>query len=508
MFVIPRFKVGAIVASLIIGIILVLPNFIPLSRWAISDPINLGLDLRGGAQLLLEVDFERYHYDLMQINVAELRKQLRHERIRYQKLTSHNGIISLQLLDQEQVSKLTKIARKLSPDLNVTTSSNKAEIYFTEASLSELRTKVQQQSLEVIRRRVDEYGNKEISLQTIGTNRIELQVPGVSEPEVLRSLIGKTAKLSFHLVKEDYNYHNEKVPADVLLLPVESGNNGILALHKEHITTGDMLVDAQATFQQGKPVVSFKFNNLGARKFAEATKQNVKKRLAIVLDEKILSAPAVSEPILSGEGIISGNFTIEGATELAVLLRAGALPAPLKIAEERSLGPSLGEDSIIHGKQAVVVGFAFVVGFMILTYGRLGIIASAALTANILLLFALLAWLQSTLTLPGIAGIVLTMGMAVDANVLIFERIKEELQDGNSLYRAVSNGFNRAWAAIIDSNITTLIVAFLLYIFGSGPVRGFAVTLSLGITISMYTAVVLTKLLVQLWCNTRVKHAK
>jgi preprotein translocase subunit SecD len=349
--------------------------------------------------------------------------------------------------------------------------------------------------------RIDSTGTKEPTLHRQGVKDILLQVPGEENPTELKRVLGKTAKLTFHLVDDSANLERARsghVPPDSKIVKSED-NSEIIVIKKKIVVSGDQLNNAQAQFQDARPVVHFSLNTVGAKKFAETTTKNRGKRLAIILDGKVLSAPVINDPIVGGDGIISGNFTVEAATELALMLKAGALPTQLKIIEERTIGPNLGADSIESGKTAAIMGFIFVTIFMIFAYGILGLIADITLVIALLYIFALLSMLQATLTLPGIAGIILTIGMAVDANVLIYERIREELSKGCSNLYAVKMGFESAFATITDSNVTTLIVAFLLYSFGVGAIKGFAVTLTIGIISSMYTALVITKLMIDLW---------
>ena len=352
--------------------------------------------------------------------------------------------------------------------------------------------------------RVDDTGTNEPIIQRQGDDNILLQVPGLNDPTRLKNLLGKTAKLTFHLLDDSTDIQDAMrglVPAKSMLIKksVHDDEEEYEVVLKEVLIGGDMLANAAAGFQDAKPVVNFEFNTAGARLFGEITKNNPGKRLAIVLDNKLISAPAINEPILGGKGYIHGGFTAATANDLALLLRAGALPAPLKVVEERTIGPNLGADSIESGKQAAMIGFAAVVIFMIWTYGMLGVFANIALILALLYILAMLSMLQATLTLPGIAGIILTIGMAVDANVLIYERIREEMAKDASNAYSVKCGFESAIATITDSNVTTLIAALLLYIFGVGAIRGFAVTLTIGIIASMFAAIVITKLLIDLW---------
>jgi preprotein translocase subunit SecD len=363
-----------------------------------------------------------------------------------------------------------------------------------------------QQSLEIVRRRIDEVGTREPTIQQQGVDRILVQVPGEKNPDAIKRLLGQTAKLTFHLVDLETPLDQAlagNLPPGSMILPSEEtsrpGEMAQLVVRQRVEVSGENLVDAQPTYQENQPVVSFRFDSVGARKFGDVTRDHVGELLAIVLDNKVISSPRIREPILGGSGIISGNFTVDSANELAVLLRAGALPAPLEIVEERSVGPDLGADSIAAGKWASVVALILVIGFMTLYYGLFGIMACGALIVNLILIIALLSVLQATLTLPGIAGIVLTIGMAVDANVLIIERIREEVRLGKPPMSAVDSGYREAMRTIIDANLTTLIAAVLLYAFGSGPVRGFAVTLGIGIVTSMFTAITLTRLMMSAW---------
>lgn len=378
--------------------------------------------------------------------------------------------------------------------------------------MAERRGSVVQQSIEIVRRRIDETGTREPSIQRQGENRIVVQLPGVDDPERVKDLLGQTARMSFHLVDEDVVPGVDPIPPGSRLLPSReigpAGQPYEFVIRNRVMVSGDNLVDAQATFQDGQPVVSFRFDSVGAQRFGDATRNNVGRLFAIVLDDEVISAPVIREPILGGRGVISGSFTTQEAQDLALLLRAGALPAELVILEERSIGPGLGADSIAAGQFASILGAVLVVVFMVAVYGLFGTMASAALIINIILLLASLTILQATLTLPGIAGIVLTIGMAVDANVLIFERIREEVRAGRGPVSAIDYGYREAMSAIIDANVTTLIAALLLYQFGTGPIRGFAVTLSIGLVTSMFTAIMVTRLFMVSWLRAgRTKKA-
>ena len=486
----------------LVAILYVLPNF-TTSRlnWFPGDKVNLGLDLRGGSHLLLSADFDSYMDDVSQSVAESLRKYLRDEKIGYRNHHVSRNNIKFDFRNNDDLKNVKKIVRNIDPNLSFAVEGSIMTLYYSEYAMNQLQDKVIDQSIEIVRMRVDSTGTKEPTIQRQGVRDILLQVPGEENPSELKRVLGKTAKLTFHLVDDSANLERAKaghVPLDSKIVKSEDGSE-IMVIKKKIIVSGDQLNNAQAQFQDAMPVVHFSLNNAGAKKFAEATTKNRGKRLAIILDGRVLSAPVINDPIIGGDGIVSGHFTVESATELALMLKAGALPAPLKIVEERSIGPNLGADSIESGKTAAIVGFIFVAVFMVLAYGILGIIANITLVIALLYIFALLSMLQATLTLPGIAGIILTIGMAVDANVLIYERIREELTKGCSNLYAVKLGFESAFATITDSNVTTLIAAFLLYSFGVGTIKGFAVTLTIGIVCSMYTALVITKLMIDLW---------
>ena len=375
-----------------------------------------------------------------------------------------------------------------------------------QAALIQRRNSAIDQSIEIVRRRIDETGTKEPTIQREGDDRILVQLPGVENPEHVKELIGRTAKMTFQLVDPNaapQDARGGRLPPGDVLLPSSTTANGqptqYYVVRRRVMVSGDTLTDAQATFQNSTPVVSFKFDSTGARRFADATKENVGKPFAIVLDGKVISAPVIREPILGGSGVIEGSFTVQTANDLALLLRAGALPAPLTVLEERTVGPDLGADSIHAGALASVVGVVLVVVFMVVFYGTFGIFADIALFFNLCIMLAALTLLGATLTLPGIAGIALTMGMAVDANVLIYERIREEVRGGRSLISSLQAGFERAFGTILDSHVTTLVAGALMFWLGSGPVKGFAVTLSLGVLTSLFSAILVTRLLIVTW---------
>lgn len=481
------------------------PSFMP------DKQVNLGLDLRGGSYLLLEVGFDSYHKEQLENLRQEIRQIFRGEKINGQRIRYQGGVvlnsttIRINLTDASQSDEVVRLIRKNNRNVDVDQKNGTLSVYFHEQALREMKENLITQSIEIVRRRVDETGTTEPDIQRQGTDRILLQVPGLQNPEQLKSLLGKTAKMSFHLVDTSVpvtNMARGPVPPGSVRLKSDADNQYYI-IKKPVIIGGDLLVDARYGQRDGRNVVNIRFNTLGAKKFADVTKTNMNKPFAIVLDNKVLTAPYIRAVILDGNAEISGRFTPEAATELAMLLRSGALPAPLEIIEERTVGPSLGADSISAGTKAIILGFGLVIIFMIFAYGLYGIFSDIALIFNVLLLTAVLSSLGATLTLPGIAGIVLTVGMAVDANVLIFERIREELRNGRPTLAAVDYGFKQAFKTILDANITTFIAAALLFVFGSGPVKGFAVTLSIGILSSMFSAVLLTRWMVASWVTKR-----
>ena len=509
----PKWKITFVLFVCLLGALFALPNFLPepykkeMPSWLPSKTINLGLDLQGGSYLLLEVDVPSYIKEQMETLEDDVRQALRTERVGYRALNHTAESVTFTLRNPQTLEIAQELIRDLSRDLLIDITDNQFTILYNDDYIKAAKRNVIEQSIEIVRRRVDETGTREPIIQRQGENRILLQVPGLTNPEHLKRLLGKTAKMTFHLLDNNASVEDAKrgriPPGSKLVRSEEDPNNSrpveYIVIKKKIELSGDLLVDSRATISEIEPVVNFRFNNLGARKFADITKQHVGERFAIILDDKVISAPVIREPILGGSGQISGQFTVESANDLALLLRAGALPAPLNIMEERTVGPSLGADSIAAGKMAALIGIVLVIIFMLITYRRFGIYCNIALIMNMILVLAALSLFQATLTLPGIAGIVLTMGMAVDANVLIFERIREETRIGRTPFAAIDHGFRQAFKTIIDSNVTTLITALLLFNFGSGPVKGFGVTLSIGIVASMFSAILLTRMMVVLW---------
>ncbi len=486
--------------------------------WMPNDLVNLGLDLRGGAHLLAEVKVEDVYAARMNALWPEVRDALRKARAEIgtiRRQDSPPGELVIKISKPEKIARAVEIVKGLSRpvvsltgigarDLDVQAVDGKIIISLSEAEKVATDQRTVEQSLEIIRRRIDEVGTREPTIQRQGDRRILIEVPGIGSAEELKQLIGTTAKLTFHPVIRSTRDKNAPPGAGNIIVPDLNDPNLYYILDRSPVVTGEELVDAQPTFDQnGRPAVSFRFDATGGRKFGIYTAENIGKPFAIVLDNKVISAPVIQAHIAGGSGIITGNFTVEESTKLAVLLRAGALPAGMKFLEERTIGPELGQDSIDAGKIATMVAFVAVLIFMVLSYGLFGIFANVALLMNVVILFAMLSIMGATLTLPGIAGIVLTIGMAVDANVLIYERIREELESAKGPARAIELGFEKALSAIIDANVTTLIAAVILFAMGSGPVRGFAVTLGLGIITSVFTAIWVTRLLIATWFHWR-----
>ena len=483
--------------------------------WLPKQKVNLGLDLRGGSYLLLEVDDAAYLKDQRANLVDEIRTSLRAEKIGYRQLQATDSGVRLSLTDAANSEKVKSSIRNLAEGLVVNEGEEgNLQIGYEDRWLTTIRQQLLAQSLQIVARRVDQTGTREPIIQRQGQNRILLQVPGLDNPEHLKQLLGRTAKMTFHLLDDSVSASDVAagiVPPGTRILPGEDTANGKGGARKypifsRVILSGDALVDAHSGFdsQSGEAVVNFRFNQAGARKFGEVTSQNIGKPFAIVLDGKVITAPVIRSAILGGSGQISGSFTAASANDLSLLLRAGALPAPLKVIEERSVGPSLGADSINAGQRAFAIALGLVIVFMIAVYGLFGFFATLAMVVNAIIIFAVMSLLGATLTMPGIAGMVLTMGMAVDTNVLIYERMREEMRNGRTALASIDAGFRAAFGTIIDSHITTLSAAVILFYFGTGTVKGFGVTLSIGIVASLFTAVLVTRLMIVLWAR-RVK---
>jgi preprotein translocase subunit SecD len=487
-------------------------------NWLPSGLVNLGLDLRGGAHLLAEVQVADVYKDRIDGLWPDVRDALRTERDavgNVRREPSDPGVLKVKIGNPANMAKAVEVVRALAQpvvtltgvgqtDIEVAGAGDILTVQLSEAERAATDSRTIQQSLEIIRRRVDEVGTREPTIQRQGTDRILIQVPGIGSAAELKALIGTTARLTFNPVRGRTADEDADPGARNVLLPAADEPGMFYIIEQTPVVSGEDLVDAQPAFDQnGRPAVNFRFNPSGARKFGDYTAQNIGQPFAIVLDDEVISAPVIQSAIPGGSGIITGNFSVEESTDLAVLLRAGALPAELTFLEERTIGPELGQDSIDAGRIAAIIAMIAVSLFMFASYGLFGLFANIALAINMGLLFGALSMIGGTLTLPGIAGIVLTIGMAVDANVLVFERIREELRSQKNPVRAIEIGYERAMSAIVDANLTTLITAAVLFYFGAGPVRGFAVTLALGIITSVFTALLVTKQLIALWYGWR-----
>ncbi len=526
-----RIAVGLI---LLAGLLIAAPNALPdniraaFPHWLPSQTVTLGLDLQGGSYLLLEVELEAVQKDKLESLMSDARRALRKAHILYDNIGITNDTFSVDIKDPAQRDDARTLIQGLNPTMGSGVLGVSGHAYefsdngrgtftmkITEQYKSQTQAEIVNQSIEVVRRRIDEMGTREPTIERQGEDRILVQVPGLKDPEHLKRTLGKTAKMTFQLVDEAADRGGAAqrgvAPIGDEILPVQNKDPKaipqMIVVEKRVMVAGDRLVDASAGFDSrtGEPTVNFRFDSVGAREFGDVTKSfpGGTQRFAIVLDKQVISAPVINEPILGGSGQISGSFTAESANDLAILLRAGALPAPLKVIEERTVGAELGADSVKAGRYSALAGLLLVALFMIARYGLFGLFADVALTLNVVLLLAILTLFGATLTLPGIAGIVLTMGMAVDANVLIYERIREEQRNGRSMLASIDQGFRRAMSTIIDANSTHVIAALILFQLGSGPVRGFAVTLGVGIITSFFTAVMVTRLIVILWLNIR-----
>jgi preprotein translocase subunit SecD len=520
-----RWKAAAVVLTALVVCLFAVPNFLPkelVASWPVwaQRHVVLGLDLQGGSHILLEVDTNAVRKDKLEATRDDVRRVLREARIGYTGLVVRGNNVEVRIRDaahtEQALTKLRELSVPLGGilggsgqrSLDVTSDGNLIRLTVGDATILERVRQSVEQSIQIIERRVNELGTVEPLIQRQGTDRILVQVPGLQDPTRLKELLGKTAKLDFRMVDTNNSVEDAlkgRVPPEDDMLYSASAPKTPYLIEKRVVVSGGDLTDAQPGFDQrtSEPIVSFRFNNSGSIKFARATQENVGKPFAIVLDNEVISAPVIREPITGGSGQISGSFTVQSANDLAILLRAGALPAPLTIIEERTVGPGLGADSISKGKISSYVGAAMVIIFMLVTYGLFGLFANIAVAVNVAMIFGVLSLLNATLTLPGIAGIVLTVGIAVDSNVLIYERIREEVRGGRTPINAIDAGFSRALATILDSNITTFIAAAVLFYIGTGPVRGFAVTLGIGIITTVFTAFTVTRLIVATWVRWR-----
>ena len=470
-------------------------NISDSNNFFLKKKINLGLDLQGGSYLLLEVDSTPLQKRQIQSKVIPLKKKLIENNINYKNFKIKENVIKFEINTNDK-EKFEKFFKDKNNDINIYLNlyrsfeldhvfeKNLVKIFLSKNGIIKLNASAVDQSIEIVRKRIDETGTKEPSIIKRGSNRILVELPGIKDPERIKELLGKTAQLSFRMVTDDKTeFGNETF--------ILKDTKEKISVSKRIILTGDNLIDANPKYDNinQEPIVAFTLNRLGSQRFGQATSKNIGKRLAIILDNEAISAPVIRDAITGGQGTISGNFTFQSATDLSLLLRSGALPAPLSVVEERTVGPDLGQDSIDAGVFSLIIGFFLVIIFMIIKYRLFGLIANISLISNLLMLIGFLTLLEATLTLPGIAGIILTVGMAVDANVLIFERIKEELRKNiSNNIQAFDLGFKRSVVTILDANITTLIASIILFIFGSGPVKGFAVTLSIGLITTLFSA--------------------
>ncbi len=523
-----RWKTVAIWLTVLVSVLFALPNLLSKSQldampsWLPTKQMTMGLDLQGGSHILLQVEKNDLIAERLAATRDDVRRILRDAKIEYTGLSANGKDVKVTIGNADKFEEVRGKLGELTAPINSSlfSTGSVAEIALQEQTpgsfvltLTEdgIRYRVASaatQSLEVIARRINELGTTEPTIQRQGDDRILVQVPGLEDPQRLKDILGQTAKLSFQMVDSSMPVQdaiNGRPPAGTEVMYSQDDPPIPYLVESRVIVSGESLVDAQASFNQqtNEPVVSFRFDTKGSQRFAQATQQNVGRPFAIILDKQVISAPVIREPIIGGSGQISGNFTVDSANDLAVLLRAGALPATLTVIEERTVGPGLGADSIAAGKIASLIAGALVVFFMLVAYGFLGLLANIALMANIAMIIAILSVLGATLTLPGIAGIVLTVGMAVDSNVLIYERVREERRMGRSFIQSMDSGFARALATIVDSNLTTLIAAVVLFFLGSGPVKGFAVTLAIGIATTVFTAFTFTRWLVAQWIKQR-----
>ena len=510
------FKKLAIIFVAVFGVLLAGPTMMPgaakyFPSWI--QPIPLGLDLKGGAQLLLEVDTQTMFAEKSAQLYEEARSALINRDkgvIRFSNMRNIDGAVSFTVRDDADVSKAKgRLKSVLGTSVDITSSGNTITLSYSEKQKDEMVQDALARSIEIVRRRIDALGTKEPSIQSQGGKYILIQLPGVDNPEHIKDLIGQTAKMTFHLVNENVSpdqMASGRAPAGTEFLPYIDAPGQMVPVYSRIEVSGESLKDSQADFDQNNmPVVTTSFDATGARKFAKLTTEHVGERFAIVLDGKVLSAPAIREPIPGGRGQISGGFTLQGAKDLAVLLRSGALPAPLSVIEERTVGAGLGADTIAAGKIGSAVGVLLILIFMIFFYRGFGLVADIVLLVNLAMIIGISALFGATLTLPGIAGIVLTLGMAVDANILPFERIRDEVRAGVPTLRAVDMGFHRSIKTVMDGNLTNLICSLILFQFGAGPIRGFAVTLSIGVVTTLFTCLMLSRVLIDWYMNGKNK---
>jgi protein-export membrane protein SecD len=529
---ITRFQLWSALLVCLFALLFAAPNMLPkktadgLPSYVPHQQFSLGLDLQGGAYLLLEAEMKGVEADTLKNLRDALRKALRDQRVRYEDMRYVTRGVAFRAPDATQLDKAKSIAETVARDQDTSSGglfSQRQQLYevraegsaftirMTDAGLASLNQRVIDQAMEILRKRIDPEGTREVTIQRQGATRVIVEVPGVSDTEEIKRRIGSVAKMTFHLVHPSIANPTENTPPppgySLLRGAASMGETGWFLVQTDQELDGTHLTDAQQAFRDGLPIINFRFDTTGGRLFCRITQENLNKPFAIVLDNEVISAPVIRGAICGGSGEISGRFTVESATRLALLLRAGALPAKFNVVEERTVGATLGQDAIDAGIWASMLGVALVAAYMITAYGLFGLFAIIALTFNLIILAAIMSALGATLTLPGIAGIVLSLGMSVDANVLIYERMREEIRAGRTTLSAIDAGFRRAFTAISDSNITSIIAGLLLYLFGSGPVKGFGVTLAIGVGASFFTAIMLTRIQVVYWWRWwRPKH--
>ncbi len=515
MFGYSKIRAYAILTVVFLGIVFAVPNFMPKSTYEkLPDtvkswfkPITLGLDLQGGSYLLMQVQTNELIQEKLVGLSDVVRSALREQKIRFSAMQVENEHLTFKVLKSADVSTAKDIVRKQeATPLTIQSEGNVLTVSYPAEAIEQFTRQAVAQSLEIVRRRIDELGTKEPQIQQQGANRIVIQLPGVQDPSEIKDMMGKTAKMTFHLVDEQTSATDArmgKIAPDSML--VTGDETGYIVVKRAPVVGGEQLDSAKGSYgENGAPVVAFSFKSVGAKKFANATRENVGRRLAIVLDNRVISAPVINSPITGGSGIITGNFTVKSANDLALLLRSGALPAPLEVVEERVVGPGLGEDSIRAGTIACIGSMLVVVCFMFYVYRLFGLFANVALLINASMLLSLLSLLGATLTLPGLAGIALTVGMAIDANVLVFERMKEEINHGmTNPLNIINGGFKGSFSAILDGQLTTFFAALFLFWLGSGPVRGFGITLGLGLATTLFTSVFVTRFMILAWYHIR-----
>jgi preprotein translocase subunit SecD len=508
-------KIALVVVALLFGLLFTLPNLVPagtLPGFLPHQRLNLGLDLQGGSYLLYEVDTDALKKEQMTNLVEEVRSTLQSSQTLFTGLGLVNGGVSVRITDPtkldtafQAVSKLASpIPNTATPDLNFTRGPDQTiQITQSPQASTAAASKAVVQTIEIIRRRIDALGTREPSITQQGATRIVIEAAGLNDPEKLKAIIGQTAKLTFQMVDDAVSPADAAgghVPPEDVVVPSDDHQAEIYVVQRRAVVTGEMLTSAQQSFDEnGRPDISMRFNGQGARRFGDTTAQNIGKRFAIVLDGRVIEAPTIQGAIPGGNGQITGNFTEESAAQLALLLRSGALPAKLNVVSQRTVGAELGADAVRSGTIALSIGALAIVVFIVLAYGLFGLFAAAALVINVFLIVAFMSLTQATLTLPGIAGLILTLAVAVDANVLIYERMRDESRAGRSLILTIDSGYRLAWPSIMDANVTTLISAAIMFQFGSGPVKGFAWTLSIGVLTSVFTAILVTQVLIGWW---------